>query len=354
MNPGPVNVTPRVRRALLKSDICHREEEFSDLMSDVREKVLKLFGVRSTHTVALFSGSGTTALEAMLSSFAEEGKKILVLSNGVYGDRMKNILEIHDTPVETLKAHPGSFPSMSQIETFLKNDDSIHGIAMVHHETSTGMLNPVAEVGRIAKKNGKTFLVDAVSSLGGERVDFKKWNIDFCAGTSGKCLHGFPGVSFVIVSKKEAQRLKKKKARSLYLDLAQTLRHEDRGDTPFTPAVQIFYAFNEALDELKSEGLRNRIARYEAKCALIEQGLTDLKLTFLVEKEFRSHVLTALRLPEGVSYEALHDKLKQSGFIIYAGQSELKNKIFRVANLGDIRDSDIRRFFTVLKKALKQ
>ncbi|MBI3251880.1 MAG: aminotransferase class V-fold PLP-dependent enzyme [Candidatus Omnitrophica bacterium] len=352
LNPGPVNVTDRVRGALLRDDICHREPEFAALLRSIRGKILKLFKISGTHTVALLSGSGTAALEAMLSSFAEEGKKILVLSNGVYGDRMKTILEIHDSPVEVLRSEPGAFPEMEKIERLLKNDSSIHGIGAVHHETSTGMLNPLAAVGALAKKYKKTFLVDAVSSLGGETVDFKKWSIDACAGSAGKCLHGLPGASFVILSKAQAKKLRMKKPRSLYLNLSHTLAHEERDQTPFTPAVPIFYAFDEALSELLKEGLSRRIRNYAKKSALLEKGFMDLGLHFLVEKKYRSHVLTALWTPPRVSYRALHDSLKKAGFVIYAGQSNLEGKIFRVANLGDIREKDIRRFLVTLKKIL--
>ncbi len=352
LNPGPVNVTERVRRALLEPDICHREEEFSSLLGQVRQKLLRLFRVAKTHTVAVFSGSGTTALEAMLSSFAKENKTILVLSNGVYGNRMKTILEVHDTPVQVLAAGPGQFPELSRIESLLKTNHAIHAIAMVHHETSTGMLNPIADVGRLAKKYGKTFLVDTISSLGAEKIDFKKWSIDLCAGTSGKCLHGFPGVSFVIISKKEAARLKDRRSRTLYLDLRHVLECEEKGESPFTPAVQIFYAFDRALDELKEEGLARRIENYAKKSELLENGFAKLGLSFLVEKAVRSHVLTALWMPPALSYEKLHDELKKAGFVIYAGQSEFKDRIFRISNLGDIQIRDLKRFLICLGRIL--
>ncbi len=352
MNPGPVNVTPRVRRALLSPDICHREKEFSLLLKEIRGKILKIFNISGTHTVALFSGSGTTALEAMLSSVAGKDQKILVLSNGVYGERIRTILEIHGSSIDVLSSEIGDFPQFEKIESLLKNDPSIRGIAMVHHETSTGMLNPIEKVGRIAKKYKKIFLVDAISSLGAETIDFRKCSIDYCAGTAGKCLHGFPGVSFVILSKKEASKLKDQKPKSLYLDLFNTLEYEEKNDTPFTPAVQLFYAFKEALDELKKEGLKSRIQNYAKKSAILEQGFIDLGLSFLIDKEHRSHVLTALWTPQNVSYDTLHDRLKKSGFVIYAGQSKLKNKIFRVSNLGDISVKDLHRFISKLRRIL--
>ncbi len=350
MNPGPVNVTERVRRALLGSDLCHREKEFSVLLKGIRKKILKIFGIQKTHSVAVFTGSGTAALEAMLSAVVQKNKKVLVLSNGVYGERIQYILETHGSPVKCLASDLGSFPKLKTIEEALKNDSSLHAVAMVHHETSTGMLNPLAEVGAIVKKHKKTFLVDAVSSLGAEKIDFERWGIDFCAGTAGKCLHGFPGVSFVIVSKRASEKFGGQKAKTLYLDLFGTLKAEEKGDTSFTPAVQLFYAFNEALDELSDEGLLKRMKKYREKNARLENGFSSLGVRFLVPKERRSHVLTALWMPASLSYSQLHEKLKKEGFIIYAGQSFLKDKIFRVANLGDVSLKNIDRFLSALKK----
>ena len=235
MNPGPVNVTPRVRQALSGPDLCHREKEFSDLLGHVRQKLLRIFGIANTHTAVVLTGSGMAAVEAMLSSFAEKGKKILVLSNGVYGERLRHILEVHDVAVNVLSGGPGDFPATAQIELLLKRDRAIDGIAMVHHETSTGMLNPLPAVAALAKKYGKTLLVDAISSIGAETIDFT--DIGFLAGSSGKCLHGYPGLSFVIVSKKEAKNLAGKRPGSLYLDLYGALESEERNETPFTPAV---------------------------------------------------------------------------------------------------------------------
>lgn len=354
MNPGPVNVTERVRRSLLQPDICHREEEFSGLLRSIRERLLKIFGLSKTHTVAVFSGSGTTALEAMLSSFARPDRKILVLSNGVYGQRIESILKIHGTPFHALSSATGDFPKAEQIEPLLKNDPFIHGVAMVHHETSSGMLNPLERVSPLVKKYGKVFLVDAISSLGAEKIDFKKHSIDFLCGTSGKCLHGFPGASFVILSKAQAYNLKNKKPKTLYLDIANVLAHEEKDDTPFTPDVQILYAFDEALKELLEEGLASRLRSYAQKCGLLEKGFMDLRLNFLIEKKYRSHVLTALWTPASITYEKLHGALKKEGFVIYAGQSDLKGKIFRVSNLGDIRSEDLRRFLSCLKRILSK
>lgn len=347
LNPGPVNVTPRVRAALAGPDLCHREEEFSRLAESVRRKLLGIFGVRRSHTAVLLTGSGTAAVEAMMRSRLGAGKT-LVISNGLYGERLAAMLAACGAPHAALRGAPGVFPDPKRIETALKHDRSITAVAMVHHETSTGMLNPLGEVGRIVKKCRRVFLVDAVSSLGAEKIDFAHDGIDLCAGSAGKCLHGFPGVSFVIVSTKEAARLPRKKTGSVYLDLGTALGAQLRNSVPFTPAVPLFYAFDRALEELVREGLPRRIALYRRRSALLAQGFKKLGLRFLVPEEYRSHVLAALRLPRGTSYARLHAGLKKRGFVIYAGRSKLAGRIFRVANLGDLRVPVLKRFLTAL------
>lgn len=352
LNPGPVNVTERVRQALLRPDVCHREKEFFTVLRSVRGKLLKIFGVQKTHTVAVLTGSGTLAVESMLSSYGDKHRKILLISNGVYGERMREILKSRGIPFRFLSSPFGRFPGLQAVESALKKDRKIKAVAMVHHETSTGILNPSRKVGRLAKKYGKTFLVDAVSSLGAEEIDFEKDGVDFCAGSAGKCLHSLPGLSFVLISKKYAKTLGTNRKNSVYLDLATTLAAQESDNTPFTPAVQLFYAFEEALRELESEGLANRIRSYAQKSHTLEEGFSRLGVRFLVEKKFRSHVLTAFWLPKGVSYKRLHDALKKKGFVIYSGQSALKDRVFRIAHLGEVSVSDLKKLVAETGKIL--
>ena len=350
LNPGPVNVTPSVRNSLLGPDLCHREPEFASLLSGIRGKLLSIFGVARTHSAAVLTGSGTLAVEAMLSSYGAPDRKVLVLSNGVYGERLAAILAAHALPHSVLSAPVGSFPAAADIARALDADASIRALALVHHETSSGMLNPLEEVVRLARRRGKSVLVDAVSSLGAERVPVK--DIDLCAGSAGKCLHGYPGVAFVLVSRKIRPLLKKKRRSSVYMDLGSILDSEDAGSPPFTPAVQLFYALDAALNELKKEGLSRRVASYASKSAQLQAGLVKLGVRFLVEESRRSHVLTAAWLPENTTYERLHAALKKARFVIYAGQSSLKDRVFRLSNLGDVRAADIDRLLDAIGKTL--
>ncbi len=352
MNPGPVNVTPAVRAALGGPDLCQREPEFYRILSDTRRRLLGVFGAERTYTAAILTGSGSAAVESMLSSY-EAGGKILVLSNGVYGERLEEILARGKKRFETMRAPLSSFVCLGKLEKKLRTDRSIRAVALVHHETSCGMLNPLDKVAVLAKKYKKVLLVDAVSSLGAEPIDLRNWPIAALAGSSGKCLHGHPGLSFVIVRKNEVRNLSRRPV-SAYLDLGMALAAQETDQTPFTPSVPLFYSFRQALVELGRQGVNARIRDYREKALLLEEGFRRIGIRFVVEKKYRSHVLTALWLPKSVRYESLHDGLKKKGFVVYAGQSHLKGRIFRVSNLGEMTTADLKRFLSVLKTLIRR
>ncbi|MCG3176691.1 MAG: 2-aminoethylphosphonate--pyruvate transaminase [Candidatus Omnitrophica bacterium] len=353
LNPGPVNVTAGVRRALAGPDICHREEEFYSLLRAVRSKLTAVFDASHTHEAVVLAGSGTLAVEAMMASYAAAGGRILVLSNGVYGERLIEMLAVRKRPHTVLRSPLGTFPGLEDIESALRRDRSIRAVALVHHETSTGQLNPLPAVARLARRLGRHVLVDAVSSLGAEPVDLGL--VDLTAGSAGKCLHAYPGAAFVLVRRDLVPLLRSKRPDSIYLDLGAVLEAERSGHPPFTPAVQLLYALDRALDELRtSGGVRARARRYAAKSRLLRSGLRRLGVRLLLEDRDASHVLQSAWLPGGVSYTALHDELKRLGYVIYAGQSSLSGRIFRLSNLGEIGLPDLRRLLGHIGRIVKR
>ena len=349
LNPGPVNVTDRVRQSLLKPDLCHREKEFSDLMQSIRSKLVRAFGIQNEFDAVLTTGSGTAALEMAVASCLSEGQTLLVIRNGIYGDRIAAMGEAYGFNLQCLDTPWGEPPDLDAIEKALKHNPKIEVIALVHHETTTGLLNPVHEIGALAQKYKKQFLVDSISGLAGDTLDFDRAGVDFCAGTANKCLQGLPGVSFVLVRKSQLKRLERIPERSHYFNLYRNHQAQEKGDTLFTPAVQIHYALDAALDELLDETVPGRIQRYREAASMLRKGFREMGLEFIVDEGYWSNTLTALKLPEGVTYTALHDQLKQQGFVIYAGQKKLSEHIFRIANMGDITTEE----FQCLLEALK-
>jgi 2-aminoethylphosphonate-pyruvate transaminase len=352
LNPGPVNVSPRVQQALLRGDLCHREPEFSDLLADIRVKLLLAFAPRG-YTAVPLSGSGTLAVEAMVSSALPDGEKLLVINNGVYGERILQMAEAHRIPAVELRCRWTERPDLAQIEHTLKNDAAIGAVALVHHETTTGLLNPVAEVGTIARRFGKAFLLDAVSALGGEELDLERDGVDLCACTANKCVQGLPGVSFVLVRNEGMRAMQAYPRRSLSLHLPSHWEAQERRSIPFTPSVQAWYALDEALDELLEETVTGRVRRYRTAAQLLREGFAQLGLEPLLPPAHQANSLTALLLPERLTYPRLHDALKERGFVIYEGQGKLQTGIFRVANMGHLTLDDFRRFLSALAEVLR-
>ncbi len=352
LNPGPVNVSPFVQEALLGGDLCHREEEFSNLLRAIRSKLLKAFA-HQHYTSVVISGSGTSAVEAMVSSALPPGKKLLVINNGVYGERMLRMARAHRIPSVELRYSWTEPPDVGQIESRLQADPSIGGVALVHHETTTGLLNPVSEVGSLTRRLDRVFLLDAVSALAGEDLDLVRDQVDLCACTANKCVQGLPGVAFVLVRSALMRAMQHHEPSSLSLHLPLHWEAQERNSVPFTPSVQTWYALNAALDELLEETVAARIQRYRAASQLLRAGFDRLGLRFLLPPELRVNSLTALFLPDDMSYQDLHDQLKKRGFVIYEGQGQLRPDIFRIANMGHLNLDDFRRFLQSLEDVLR-
>lgn len=355
LNPGPVNVTERVRKALLRPDICHRESEFAELLQRIRQKLLTAFvpGAEADYAAIVLAGSGTAAVEAAMLSSVPIGKRGLVINNGVYGERLSAIWGVHRLGVSELKYDWTARPDPERLRLALRQHPEVHAVAMVHHETTTGLINPVKEIAEVVDSQNRVFILDSVSGLAGEAVDLAGPHVYMVAGTAGKCIQGFPGVSFVLVRRGFMERMKAYPKRSWYLHLPHYYESEERGAIPFTPAVQLCYAFEEALDELLEEGVANRIQRYKRAAATIRQGLAALGLKPVLPPEVQSNTITTYHLPAGLSYQTLHDRLKERGYVIYAGQGQLEAKVFRVANMGALAQRDLEGFVAAVKQVLE-
>ncbi|MGH7232780.1 MAG: pyridoxal-phosphate-dependent aminotransferase family protein [Nitrospiraceae bacterium] len=355
LNPGPVNVSERVRTALQRPDICHREPEFAELLQGIRRKLVKAFAPKaeSDYTAVVLTGSGTAAVEAAVLSSIPHGKRGMVINNGVYGERISGMLGVHRLGVWEFKLEWGTRPDAEKLRLALRQHPEIHVVAMVHHETTNGLINPIKEVAEVVDSQNRVFIVDSVSGLGGEPIDIAGSKIYMVAGTAGKCIQGFPGVSFVLVRKGFMERMQSYPKRSWYLHLPHYYETQEKGAIPFTPAVQVYYAFDEALNELLEEGVANRIARYKKAAQVIRQGLSRLGLKPVLPVEHQSNSITAYRLPPGLPYETLHDRLKEHGYVIYAGQGQLESKVFRVANMGALSEPDLNGFLAAFQQIME-
>jgi 2-aminoethylphosphonate-pyruvate transaminase len=345
LNPGPVNVTPRVTAALGRGDICHREPECAELLARIRTRLLEAFAPGGEFAAVLLTGSGTAAVEAAVTSVCSERGRLIVVSNGVYGERIAAMAAAARVAHTVVASEWTSSPDLGALEALLHAPD-VEAVAVVHHETTTGLLNPIREVARRARAHGKLVLVDAVSGLAGDALD--PADCDLIVGTGGKCIQAFPGIAFVLAREDVLVRLAAHPPRSLYLSLGTYVRQP----MPFTPAVQVAYALDEAPAELLEETVDGRIARYAAAATHLREGFARLGLACVLPPPLRSNTITSLRFPAGRTYAELHDALKERGFVIYEGQGWFAREAFRVANMGALTRDDLDRFLAALAEVL--
>jgi 2-aminoethylphosphonate-pyruvate transaminase len=331
-----------VRQSLLQPDLCHRESEFFDLQEEARSRLLDIYKLDPAEWQAvLMTGSGTAAVESMIAALVPESGKLLVIENGVYGERITQIASQYRIAHESLKHDWMQAPNLERIAARLDAGAGFTHVAVIHHETTTGRLNDLQALAAVCRERGVRLLVDGVSSFAAEAIDFADSSIAAVAATANKCLHGVPGASFVVVRR---EALLQAASRTYYLDLGRLAKLQDQRNTPFTPSVHAYYALVEALRELADEGgWTARHARYAALAEQARAGLAERGIESVLPPQQSSVVLRAYRLPAGVSYVQLHDALKARGFVIYAGQGGLSAELFRISTMGNIHPADVNR-----------
>ncbi len=352
-SPGPVMVEEPVRAALSHYDICHRSPEFEELYANIQEKILRLFEADDSYCSVVVSGSGTSANETCLSSVFGPGDEALLLSNGEFGSRLYEILSKYKVPTHNLECGWGKLPDLEEAEKILKENSRITYICMVFHETSTGMINPVHQVGLLAKKYGKRYFVDCVSAAGGEHIDVVNNHIDLCTSVGGKCLGAYPGSAFVCGKESLMAALTPEQGKGVYLNLAKHyLMAKKCNQTPNTPNVTLFWALDAALDwALDRETLSGRIARYQECSKILRDGMREMGLRFLLPDEQMASTVTSVFLPEGKDVTAFVAELSDEGYTVYPGKGKyFELNMFQVATMGAIYPDDCKKFLTVLKR----
>ena len=350
LNPGPVTTTNSVKMAQVVPDICPREKDFGRLLNSISKDLTNLSGNNLDYVTILFGGSGTAGLDATINSVVAPKSKILVINNGAYGKRMAEIATTYSIDLHELKFRWNEIADTKEIEKVLKKDKKIQYVAVVHHETTTGILNPLKKIGNLAKKYKKTFIVDAISSFGGIPFNINECNIDFMVSVANKCLQGMPGICFVVCKKKELEKLKNYPKRSYYLNLFEQYQFfRDKQEMRFTPPVQIAYSLRKAIDELLEEGIHNRCKRYVRNFKVLKEGIAKLGFHTLLKPEHESRLLITVKYPKhpNFRFEELHDRLYAKGFTIYPGKIGAL-QTFRLAVIGDLKVNDIDNFLVAL------
>lgn len=357
LNPGPATTTDTVKMAQVVSDICPREEEFTNLMSGIKNDLLKIVNAdQEKYSTVLFGGSGTAVMESVISSVIGKEKKLLIIINGAYGDRMRKIAKTYLIPFKVIEYEWGNPINFDEVDGYLKSNSEIGYIAMVHHETSTGILNSIKIFSEFGEKYGHTLILDAISSYAGISIDVKKTPIEFIMSTSNKCIQGMAGLGFVICKNSELKQIRDIPNRSFYLSLYDQYNYmEKTGQMRFTPPVQTMYALRQAIDEYFDEGSLNRYNRYTENWKTLREGLQKLGFNLLLDPENESHILLTVVEPKNPEYNfnKIHNQLYDKGFTIYPGKLG-REKTFRLANMGAINSRDIDQFINELSNVIKK
>lgn len=354
LNPGPVTLTSRVRDALLQPDLCHREPEFTALIDDVRARLLEVDPAVAGCIPLVLAGSGTAAVEAMVQTFVPKADQheghAVVVDNGVYGARMAAMLTASGKRVQVVKSEWAEGIDLDAVAAVLPGATAL---LAVHHETTTGRKNDVDGLARLCAQHGVPLLLDAVSSFGAEPLPRVPGLVAAYASTANKCLHGITGACFVLADPQLFER--PSGAVSVYFDLhryrAPGASSAQAGATPFTPAVHSLYALRAAIAEFTEAGGRAaRFARYARHSAQVRSALERAGYRALLPASSSSVCLQTFWLKAGVGYDVVHDRLKERGFVIYAGQGPLASRTLRIAVMGDLDDADIDRLTTALSE----
>jgi 2-aminoethylphosphonate-pyruvate transaminase len=353
--PGPLTTSETVKQAMLR-DLGSRDAEFLEVVRKIRHRLLELGNVADgSYEAVLMQGSGTFAVESVVSSVLAREGKLLVLVNGAYGQRMAKIARTLGIATQTLV-----FPEWRPVEPAetrqaLVRDAAITHVGTIHCETSTGIMNPVREIGEVVKEQGRVFILDAMSSFAGMPMAVGGWGIDFLVSSANKCVQGVPGFAFVLARGKLLLEAGDR-ARSVSLDLVSQWKGlEGDGQFRFTPPTHVLLAFWQALQELEQEGgIVARAARYAANQKVLLEGMKELGFDTYLAPEHQSHIITSFRYPNHPNFDfsRFYQRLSQKGFVIYPGKVSDAD-CFRIGTIGHLFPEDLQALVAAVRQTLE-
>lgn len=356
LNPGPATTTDTVKYAQVVPDICPREKEFGQIMKQMGKDLVKIVhGDLDKYTAVLFTGSGTINIDACINSLVPDDKKILIVNNGAYSARGAEVCEYFHMDHINLKLPITEPVDVSKVEEVLKIDKDIAVVYCCHHETGTGVLNPIREIGALAHKYGCAMVVDTTSTYAMIPINMDEDNLDFIMASAQKGLMSMTGLSYVIGNTKMIEASKGYKTRSYYTNLYMQYSFiKQKGEMHFTPPVQTIYATKQAIEEYWQEGEIAKGERHQAIWKAIYKGLDRLGFKTIIKREHQSRLVVSVLYPDDPNFDftKIHDYVYERGFTIYPGKvSDLPT--FRLCALGTIVPEDVDDFFVALEEGLK-
>lgn len=349
--PGPLTTSRSVKQAMLR-DLGSRDSAFVNLVRDVRQRLLALAGVAAPdYECVIMQGSGTYSVEAVISSAVSAQSKLLAISNGAYGQRIIQIAKVHKIDATILTYPEDAKPTAADVEAALAQDPALTHVALVHSETTTGMINPIDEIGAVVKRHKRRFIVDAMSSFGGMPLEPDKTGIDFLVSSANKCIEGVPGFGLILASRAALLECEGR-ARSLSLDVfGQWKALEANGQFRFTPPTHALLAFHQALDELVAEGgVIARAQRYSKNYQTLVAGMRSLGFKEYLQPQDQGHIIVSFRFPDHprFEFEEFYSRLSDKGYVIYPGKVSNAD-CFRIGCIGRLFPADFAALLAAIR-----
>ncbi|MCS7250610.1 MAG: alanine--glyoxylate aminotransferase family protein [candidate division WOR-3 bacterium] len=348
---GPVYVPKNLLKRASDDLIYHREEKFHDLFSSIISQLQKILFTKNK--IFIFTASGTGAMEAAVSNLSPKIGKALVVSCGYFGERWREILRSFGYYVEILKSEPGKGVALEEVERKIKLDDTIKYIFTTLTDTSTGVKQDIKNFGRIARENNRFLIVDGICGIGADEFYFDEFYCDILCGASQKALGGIPGISFLCVNERAWEIIKKSNTPRYYFDLLNYEKFLNKKETPFTPAINTLYVFDNCLKKINKIGIKKYWKRHEDNANFVRKVL--LKNNLELFSQFPSNALTIIKMKEGVdSSEIIREIKEKKGILFSNGQRELKGKIIRFSHMGFIDKKILEKATKVLIREIKK
>jgi 2-aminoethylphosphonate-pyruvate transaminase len=354
LTPGPLTTTSTVKEEML-FDRCTWDDDYKKITQKIRTELLQLAGaLPELYTAVLMQGSGSFGVESVITTAIGKKDKCLIITNGAYGERIVTMAKYIGINYDTYSVEYNSLPEVKEIRNILERDKDITHIAMVHCETTTGILNPIEEVSKVAKEYGKTLIIDAMSSFGGIPINVEDLEIDYLISSANKCIQGVPGFSFVIANIEKLSKCKGN-SRSLCLDLYDQWKGMDKeGKWRYTSPTHVVAAFSKAIDELLEEGgVEARHIRYKENNSLLRKSLKEVGINSYIEEKIQSPIITTFLFPNSkFNFDNFYRYIKERGFVIYPGKLTDVDT-FRVGNIGEIYKEDIKKLYIIIKEYME-
>jgi len=350
---GPVWVNHEVLKEMEHQMFSHRSDIYENLQKNVVEKTKNL--MKTKNDVFIFTSSSTGVMETCARNFVKE--KVLCLSCGAFGDRFAKIFELNGKKVQKLSVEWGMPNTPDAVDAALAESDA-EAVAIIHNETSTGLMNPIKEIGRVCKKYGVLYFVDTVSSMGGAEINVDDFGIDVCFFGVQKCMAVPPGLAIASVSKKAIDKAEEVENKGFYFNITVLKEYLDKGTTPYTPPIPQMFALDKSLDLAFKEGIENRIERHKKCSSFVREGVKDMGFEIFPDEKYASQTLTCvdfskMKTTHNFNVNEMFAKMKSKGFVLANGYGKIKDRTFRIGNMGNVSTGDVFDMINCMKESIK-